>query len=393
MKKICVVTGTRAEYGLLYWLMKEIERDPDFELQLIVTGMHLSPEFGLTYKEIEKEFTITKKIEMLLSSDTAIGISKSMGLAQISFAESFEELKSDLLVILGDRYEIFSAVSAAMIARLPIAHLHGGETTEGAYDESIRHSITKMSHLHFTAAEEYRRRVIQLGEHPDRVYNVGGMGIENIKRLKLLDKKTFEESIDFKLGEKNILVTFHPVTLEDNTAAFQCQELLSALDTLMNTHIIFTKANSDINGRIINQMIDQYVFKNPHKSIVFTSLGQLRYLSALQFMDAIVGNSSSGLLEAPSFKIGTINIGDRQRGRLKAQSVIDCLPTKKSIVYAFERLYSNEFQRHLTNVQNLYGEGMASKQIIDIIKKIDDSNILKKSFYNIQIGEKNCGQE
>lgn len=383
MKKICIITGTRAEYGLLYWLMKEIDADPDLELQIIVTGMHLSPEFGLTYKEIEKEFKITKKIEMLLSSDTPIGISKSMGLGQISFAESFEELTPDIIVVLGDRYEIFSAVSAAMIARIPIAHLHGGETTEGAFDESIRHSITKMSHLHFTAAEEYRNRVIQLGEDPERVYNVGGMGIENIKRLRLLNKEGFEKSIDFKLGEKNVLVTFHPVTLENNTAETQFQELLNALDILVNTHIIFTKANSDTNGRIINQMIDDYVVKNKDKSVSFTSLGQLRYLSALQFMDAVVGNSSSGLTEAPSFNIGTINIGDRQRGRLKAPSVIDCEPNTEGISQAFEKLYSNEFQANLQNIQNPYGNNLASKHILTIIKKIDFSNILKKSFYDI----------
>lgn len=383
MKKICVVTGTRAEYGLLYWLMKEIDAGSDLELQIIATGMHLSPEFGLTYKEIEKDFTITKKIEMLLSSDTPVGISKSMGLAQISFAEAYDELKPDIVVVLGDRYEIFSAVSAAMIARIPIAHLHGGETTEGAFDESIRHSITKMSHLHFTAAEEYRRRVIQLGEHPDRVYNVGGMGIENIKRLKLLDKEAFEASIDFKLGEKNVLVTFHPVTLENSTAGHQFQELLTALDTQKDTHIIFTKANSDTDGRIINQMIDDYVAHNQDKSIAFTSLGQLRYLSALQFMDAAVGNSSSGLLEAPSFKIGTVNIGDRQLGRLKAQSVIDCKPDQKSIEEAFEKLYSDEFQMCLENAKNPYGEGMSSKQILDIIKSIDLSKLIKKSFYDL----------
>lgn len=382
-RKVCVVTGTRAEYGLLFWLMKEIEADPELELQIIATGMHLSPEFGLTYKEIEKEFTITKKIEMLLSSDTSIGISKSMGLAQISFAESFEELKPDIVVVLGDRYEIFSAVSAAMIARIPIAHLHGGETTEGAFDESIRHSITKMSHLHFTAAEEYRNRVIQLGEHPDHVYNVGGMGIENIKRLELLEKEAFEESIDFKLGKKNVLVTFHPVTLENSTAASQFQELLNTLDTLMDTHIIFTKANSDTDGRIINQMIDEYVAKNKDKSVAFTSLGQIRYLSALQYVDAVVGNSSSGLLEAPSFKIGTINIGDRQLGRLKGQSVIDCKPDQKSIERTFEKLYSDEFQESLKTVHNPYGEGMASKRIIEIIKTADLSNIVKKSFYNL----------
>ena len=211
-RKVCVITGTRAEYGLLYWLLKEIQNDKELELQLIVTGMHLSPEFGLTYKEIEKEFKINKKIEMLLSSDTPVGISKSMGLAQISFAEAYAELKPDILIVLGDRYEIFSCVSAAMIAQIPIAHLHGGETTEGAFDESIRHSITKMSHLHFTAADEYKNRVIQLGENPSRVFNVGGLGIENIKRLKLLTKEEFEKSIDFKLNKKNILVTFHPVT-------------------------------------------------------------------------------------------------------------------------------------------------------------------------------------
>lgn len=383
MRKICVITGTRAEYGLLYWLMKEIESDLDLELQIIATGMHLSPEFGLTYKEIEKEFTITKKIEMLLSSDTSIGISKSMGLAQISFAECYEELSPDIVIVLGDRYEIFSAVSAAMIARLPIAHLHGGETTEGAFDESIRHSITKMSHLHFTATDEYRRRVIQLGEHPERVYNIGGMGIENIKRLKLLSKNEFEQSIDFKLDKKNLLVTFHPVTLEKSTAEEQLQELLAALDSLHDTHIIFTKANSDMDGHIINQMIDEYVSKNSDKAVVFTSLGQLRYLSALQFVDAVVGNSSSGLTEAPSFKIGTINIGDRQRGRIKAPSIIDCNPIKESILQALALLYSTLFQEQLKNVVNPYGDGIASKRIIEIIKTVDLSNILKKSFYDL----------
>ncbi|AFV98021.1 hypothetical protein B649_08545 [Candidatus Sulfuricurvum sp. RIFRC-1] len=383
-RKVCIVTGTRAEYGLLYWLMKEIEADSDLDLQIIVTGMHLSPEFGLTYKEIEKDFTITKKIEMLLSSDTSVGISKSMGLAQISFAEAYEELKPDIVVVLGDRYEIFSAVSAAMIARIPIAHLHGGETTEGAFDESIRHSITKMAHLHFTAAEEYRNRVIQLGEHPERVYNVGGMGIENIKRLKLLDREAFEESIGFTLGKKNLLVTFHPVTLESSTSSSQFQELLNAIDELGETHIIFTKANSDTDGRIINEMIDEYVSKNPYKSVSFASLGQLRYLSALQYVDAVLGNSSSGLAEAPSFKIGTINIGDRQKGRLKAVSVIDCEPNKNDIKKAFEKLYSQEFQANLKDVQNPYGNGCASLKIIEVLKKIDLNNILKKSFFDLE---------
>ena len=384
-RKICVVTGTRAEYGLLYWLMKEIEADKDLELQLIVTGMHLSPEFGLTYKEIEKEFRIDKKIEMLLSSDTAMGISKSMGLAQISFAEAYEELKPDILVVLGDRYEIFCAVSVAMICNIPIAHLHGGEITQGAFDESIRHSITKMSHLHFTATDEYKNRVIQLGEEPNRVFNVGGMGIENIKRLKLLNKDEFEKSIDFKLNKKNILVTFHPVTLENSTAKEQFQELLDAIDELENTNIIFTKANSDTDGRIINQMIDEYVTKNSHKSVGFASLGQLRYLSALQYIDAVVGNSSSGLLEAPSFKIATVNIGDRQKGRIKALSVIDCEPKKEEILKAFKEIYSKEFQEKLKNVENPYGESCPSKQIIEVLKNVNLANILKKSFYDLKV--------
>lgn len=387
-RKICVVTGTRAEYGLLYWLMKEIESDNDLELQLIVTGMHLSPEFGLTYKEIEKDFKIDKKIEMLLSSDAAVGISKSMGLAQIGFAEAYEELNPDILVVLGDRYEIFSAASAAMIARIPIAHIHGGETTEGAFDEAIRHSITKMSHLHFTATNEYKNRVIQLGEEPSRVFNVGGMGVENIKRLKLLDKKEFEKAIDFKLNKKNILVTFHPVTLENSTAKEQFQELLDAIDTLEDTNIIFTKANSDTDGRAINQMIDVYVSKNSHKSVGFASLGQLKYLSALQFMDAVVGNSSSGLLEAPTFKIGTINIGDRQKGRIKADSVIDSKSNKSNIIKAFDKLYSKEFQELLKVVKNPYGDGMASASIVQNIKKANLDSILKKSFYNIKLEEK-----
>ncbi len=383
-RKICVVTGTRAEYGLLYWLMKEIEDDNELELQLVVTGMHLSPEFGLTYKEIEKDFKIDKKIEMLLSSDTAIGISKSMGLAQISFAEAFDELLPDILVVLGDRYEIFSAVSSAMIARIPIAHLHGGETTEGAFDESIRHSITKMSHLHFTATDEYRNRVIQLGEHPTRVFNVGGLGIDNIKKLKLLSKEEFEKSIDFKLNKKNILVTFHPVTLEKSTAKEQFQNLLNVIDTLEDTNIIFTKANSDTDGRVINSMIDAYVQNNSHKSVDFTSLGQLRYLSALQYVDAMVGNSSSGLLEAPTFKIGTINIGDRQKGRMMADSVMSCNSDMKSISATFEKLYTDKFNIILSNSINPYGDGGASKKIKNIIKTINLNEILKKSFYDIK---------
>ena len=382
-RKICIITGARAEYGLLYWLMKEIQEDPDLELQIIVTGMHLSPEFGLTYRQIEKDgFKIDKKIEMLLSSDTPVGISKSMGLGMIGFSEAYADLKPDIVVLLGDRFEIFSAAAAAMIARIPIAHLHGGETTEGAFDEAIRHSITKMSHLHFTATGEYRRRVIQLGESPARVFNVGGVGIDNIKRLTLLNRNEFEDSINFKLGLKNFMNTFHPVTLEDATAAEQVQNLLDALDELQDTRFIFTKPNADTEGRVVIKIIDEYVRKNRHKAIAFTSLGQLRYLSAMQFVDGVVGNSSSGLAEAPTFKIGTINIGDRQKGRIKADSVIDCEPAKESILTAIRKLYSKEFQDKLINVKNPYGEGGVSKKIKKVLKEVDLTNILKKEFYD-----------
>ena len=384
-RKICVVTGTRAEYGLLYWLMKKIENDDSMILQLVVTGMHLSPEFGLTYKQIEKDgFTINRKVEMLLSSDTSTGISKSMGLAMIGFAEAFEEMNPDLVIVLGDRFEIFSAVSAATIAKIPIAHLHGGETTEGAYDEAMRHSISKMAHLHFTATEVYRNRVIQLGEQPDRVFNVGATGIDNIELLTLLNRESLEESIGFKLGKKNFLVTFHPVTLENSTSEQQFSNLLSVLDKLKDTHILFTKANADTDGRVINSMIDEYVMSHPDNTTSFTSLGQLRYLSAMQYVDGVVGNSSSGLLEAPSFRIGTINIGDRQKGRIKAGSVIDCLPTKESIEDALKILFSSDFQEQMESVENPYGKGGATDAIISIIKISKLDGLLKKQFYDIE---------
>jgi GDP/UDP-N,N'-diacetylbacillosamine 2-epimerase (hydrolysing) len=388
-RTICIITGTRAEYGLLYWLMKEIQEDADLKLQIIVTGMHLSPEFGLTYRQIEDDgFKIDKKIEMLLSSDTSVGISKSMGLGMISFSEAYADLKPDIVVLLGDRFEIFSAAATAMIARIPIAHLHGGETTEGAFDEAIRHSITKMSHLHFTAAEEYRRRVIQLGESYDRVFNVSGLGIDNVKKLKFMSREEFEDSIDFKFGPKNLMITFHPVTLENATAREQFQNLLDALDELNSTRFIFTKPNADTEGRIIIKMIDDYVFRNSHKAIAFVSLGQLRYLSAMQFVDGVVGNSSSGLAEAPTFQIGTINIGHRQRGRIKADSVIDCKATKDSILAAIRKLYSKEFQDKLRNVKNPYGEGGAAEKIKKVLKEKDLTDILKKQFYDIKIADK-----
>jgi len=383
-RKICVITGTRAEYGLLYWLMKEINADKDLELQIIATGMHLSPEFGNTYRQIEKDgFFIAKKIDMLLSSDSETGISKSIGLGVIGFADAYSDIMPDLVIILGDRFEMLSAASAAMVAKIPIAHIHGGETTEGAFDESVRHSITKMSHLHFVATKEYKNRVIQLGEQPDRVFNVGSLGIDSINRLRLLSKESFEKAINFRLSKKNILVTFHPVTLECSTSEMQFKELLDSLDRLKDTNIIFTKANSDTDGRIINKMIDDYV-DNHNNSIAFISMGQLNYLSALQFVDAVVGNSSSGLLEAPSFKIATINIGDRQKGRIKADSVIDCSPDKDSINIALSKIYSNNYKKTISRVRNPYDSGNTSKKIVKKIKNIDLNNIVKKVFFDLQ---------
>ena len=382
-KKICVVSGSRAEYGLLRWVMEGIRDATELKLQVIATGMHLSPEFGLTYREIENDgFHIDRKIEMLLSSDTPVGITKSMGLGMIGFADALNELKPDLLLVLGDRYEILVAASAAMIARIPIAHIAGGETTEGVFDEAIRHSITKMSHLHFVAAEEYQQRVIQLGENPDKVFQVGGLGVDNMHKLKLFKKEELEESLDFKLGTKNLLITFHPVTLEYNSSAKQMKELLEALEMLENVHFIFTFPNSDTDGRILFQMIEDYV-KAHSNAKAFNSLGQLRYLSCIKHVDGVVGNSSSGLGEVPSFKKGTVNIGDRQRGRLKAKSVIDCEPDKISIYNAIKLLYSPEFQEELATVKNPFGTGGTSEAIVNILKDFSLDGILKKKFYNL----------
>lgn len=384
MKKICVITGTRAEYGLLYWTMKALQADDEVNLSICVTGMHLSPEFGLSYKKIlEDGFIIHEKVETLLSSDTTIGISKSIGLGIISFSEVFERLNPDLILVLGDRYEIFAACTAAMISRIPIAHCHGGEATEGLIDEAIRHSITKMSQIHFTSTEEYRNRVIQLGEQPKNVYNVGALGIENINKLKLLTKPEFENSIKFKLNKFNFLVTFHPVTLDELSAEEQFKQLLIALDKFEDATIIFTKPNSDTDGRIIIQLIDDYVKNNSHKAIAFTSLGQLRYLSAIQFMDVVVGNSSSGLIEVPSFKKATINIGDRQQGRVKAASVIDCETNNKDIEKAIKKALSVEFKEELKSSKNPYGDKNSSIEIVEVLKSIDLNGIIKKQFYNL----------
>jgi GDP/UDP-N,N'-diacetylbacillosamine 2-epimerase (hydrolysing) len=382
-RKICIVTGSRAEYGLLRWVIEGVRESLDLELQIIATGMHLAPKFGLTYREIEKDgFCIDHKIDMLLNSDTPAGVAKSMGLGLIEFGKALQKLQPDLMLVLGDRFEVFSAVAAALIARIPVAHIHGGESTEGAFDEAIRHSITKMSHLHFVAAEEYRKRVIQLGEHPDRVFLVGGLGVDNIKKLDLLDRAELETTLDFQLGAQNLLITFHPVTLENSTSAEQMAELIVALKALDDTHLIFTMPNADTNSRILIDMVNRFVSEHPHAQS-YTSLGQLRYLSCIKHVDGVVGNSSSGLAEVPSFGKGTVNIGDRQRGRLKAASVIDCDPEQASITSALKKLYTKEFQLMLKTVKNPYGEGGASGRVVDALIKVSFKDVLKKSFFDL----------
>ena len=383
MRKICVITGTRAEFGLLRPLIELIANDNELQLQLIVTGMHLSSEFGYTLNEItEAGFMVDKKVECLLSSDSSVGVSKTIALAVSGFADALDDLAPDLVVVLGDRTEILGAVIAAAMANIPIAHLYGGETTEGAYDEAIRHSITKFSHLHFTSTEAYRKRVIQLGEYPNTVFNVGAIGLDAIKKLSLLDREAFEKAISFKLKERNVLITYHPVTLEKEAPIETFENILTALDELTDTTLIFTHANSDKNGRIINKMITEYVNDHKDKAVEFKSLGQLRYLSALQFVDFVIGNSSSGMTEVPAFYIPTINIGDRQKGRINCESVINSNNSlediKKSITFALDKTFREKIQQQ----ELLYGNGTAAEKILQIIKEHNHISI-KKSFYNI----------
>lgn len=385
MRKICVITGSRAEYGLLSGLMKAIQQDEDLQLQVIATNMHLSPEFGLTYKEIEQDgFRIDKKVQMLLSSDTSNATTKSVGLATIGFADAYEDLQPDLIVVLGDRYEILAAVTAALFFKIPVAHLHGGEITEGAYDDCIRHAITKMSHLHFTSTEAYRQRVIQLGEQPDRVFYVGAIGIENIKRVPLLSKTELETSLGFCFGGKSLLVTYHPVTLENQTAAFQCQNLLDALDAFPDCKVIFTLPNSDTDGRIIIQMIHNYVSKHSDRCMSIPSLGLKRYLSALKYVDAVIGNSSSGIIEVPCFGIPTLDIGDRQKGRIAAESVVHCGANRQDIIEGLKIVLSKKQKVISRSCKNPYDKDGTVYEILSVIKHYSLNNLIRKSFYNIE---------
>lgn len=383
--KICIVTGTRAEYGLLKPLIQKIGSQNDLVLQLLVTGSHLSPEFGLTYQQIESDgFVISEKVEMLLSSDSSAGIVKSMGLGMIGYADSLNRLKPDLIIILGDRYEMLSLASSALIFRIPIVHLCGGEITEGAYDDSIRHSLTKMSHLHFATTEEHRHRIIQMGEQPATVFNVGAIGLDSIKETALLTREELSKNLKVEFKKFTYLVTFHPETLAASSVEDQFNSLLKAIEHQKDSFFVFTKANADSGGRIINEMIDSFVNTHAETSISFTSMGQLRYLSAMKYVTAVVGNSSSGIVEAPSFQIPTINIGDRQKGRVQAASVINVACDQFEIAAAFDKIKDQEFMKKLTTVVNPYGNGDTANQIMKVLKEINIGSFRSKSFYNIR---------
>ncbi len=385
-RKICVVTGSRADYGLLYWLIKYISGDLQLELQLVVTGMHLSPEFGVTYKTIEDDgFVISEKIEILLSSETPTAIVKSMGLALISFADAFERLKPNILIILGDRFEIFAAAQTASVLNIPIAHIHGGEISEGAIDEAFRHSITKMSHLHFVATEEYKKRIIQLGEYSKNIFNYGSPGLDNIHKIKLLSKEELQEQLGLKFGKINFLVTYHPVTLYSlEQIENSIDHLLNALDEFFEAHIFFTSSNADSYGRLINDKFKNFVQKNIDRSVFHISLGQQKFISLLGHIDLMLGNSSSALIEVAALKVPAINIGPRQNGRIKSSSVIDCNDIQTEIVSAIKKALDSDFKKSLSIGSFPYGDGKDNS--FKIYKKIKEhplDNILFKQFYDI----------
>lgn len=386
MRKICVVTGTRAEYGILSHLMRLIDDSDDLELQIIATNMHLSPEFGLTYKEIEQDgFFINKKVQMLISSDTENATVKSIGLASIGFADAYEDLNPDLILLLGDRYEMLAAVTAALIYKIPVAHLHGGEITEGAYDDAIRHAVTKMSHLHFTSTDEYRDRVIQLGESPDRVFNVGALGVENVINTPLLSKEKLEDNLKFELGEKLFLVTYHPTTLSNISTEEQFRNLLTALDEYPDYKIIFTMPNSDTDGHTIMNLINDYVADNKNRAIAFQSLGKVRYFSVLPHVRAVIGNSSSGIIEVPSFGIPTLNIGERQKGRLAAPSVVQCGTNIDDINSGLKKVLSDEVIGIAYKKVNPYMKEQTSLNILETLRTYPLDKIINKAFYDLKV--------
>jgi len=383
-RKICVVTGSRAEFGLMRWLMQKIKASDDLRLQVLATGMHLSPEFGHTISEIEDAgFSIDEGVEMLLSSDSKQAISKSMGIGLIGISDALDRLRPDLLVLTGDRFEILTAAIAAMNAGIPVAHLHGGELTEGAIDDMVRHSITKMSHLHFVAAEEYKQRVIQLGEDPKTVFNVGALGIDAAQHVELLPEADLIRELNLNPQRKRLLITFHPVTIEEHTTSEdQLSTLLQVLLNYPEVDLVFTYPNADFGGRKLKILIDNFVSNNSNAQAV-SSLGQLKYFSLLSIANGVIGNSSSGLLEAPYFRVGTVNIGERQQGRLSGSSVINCRPTFADISNSIDKLFSADFEAALERLVNPYKKFNASNEIISIISSFPLKNIRKKKFYNI----------
>jgi UDP-hydrolysing UDP-N-acetyl-D-glucosamine 2-epimerase len=383
-RKIAVVTGARSEYGLLYWLLKELQQSMEFELQLIVTGAHLKKELGYTVENIENDgFTIHAKVEILGTEDSPLEISRSIGQAVSGIAEALGRLSPDILFLLGDRYETLAAAQAALIARIPIGHIHGGELTEGAVDDSIRHAITKMSHLHFVSAESYRRRVIQLGEQPAHVFTVGAPGLDYLQRLKLLEREELEKALGFSLGKCCFLATYHSATLSNQSQEDGVKEWLQALDYFPEAQIIMTYPGADVQWKTIADRIETYATAQPDRVLLAKSLGQLNYLSAMSCANLVVGNSSSGLIEAPSFKIPTVNIGDRQKGRLKADSVIDCEENTDSIQHAIQKALSDDFKSHLKNTTNPNGDGNATNKIISHLKLVNFNNLKQKIFYDL----------
>jgi UDP-N-acetylglucosamine 2-epimerase (non-hydrolysing) len=384
MRKIAVFTGTRAEYGLLYWLLKDIQTDAELQLQLLVSGTHLSPEFGCTYQQIEQDgFTIDEKIEILLSSDTAVGVAKSMGLGVLGFTDALSRLKPDALVILGDRFEALAAAQTAMILRIPVVHLHGGEITEGAYDDAIRHAITKLSYLHCTSTNVYRNRVIQLGEAPERVKNVGAIGLDHLLRSHFMTVGELSKSLGFTISKPYLLVTYHPVTLADEEPVISFQALLDSLEQFPQYQVILTYPNADDGGRSIIPLLENYAKNNPQRVLAIPSLGQKRYLSAVKHSAAVIGNSSSGIIEVPAFDVATIDIGMRQKGRLSAKSVIHCHPHKKDIVNAIHAGINKAYKVNDEVIFNPYGQGDASGQIVTLLKELKSKPF--KSFYDLNV--------
>ena len=383
-KKIAVFTATRAEYGLFYWLLKDIQFDPDLSLQLLVSGTHLSPEFGETYRQIENDgFVIDEKIEILLSSNSAIGTAKSMGLGVLGFTDALSRLSPDILVVLGDRFEALAVAQTAMILRIPVVHLHGGEITEGAYDDALRHAITKLSYLHGASTEDHRRRIIQLGESPDRVFNVGAIGLDHLNRSRLMPVDELASDLNFPIRQPYVVVTYHPVTLADEDPVITCSALLDALDQFPNIQVILTYPNADDGGRSIIPMIEAYKARQPGRVLVVHSLGQIRYLSAVKYAAAVVGNSSSGIIEVPSLDVPTVNVGMRQKGRMAAKSVLHCKASTADICDALNIALRRSYKKENEKIKNPYGDGHTSELIIAMLKQTQFSKI--KSFYDIEV--------